>query len=201
MKKQASEAGNAQQQPPPEIDDSLVLRLYKVIIERYREEIEAHESKSVADLKELIKPRDEKVLEIRDSMLSTFRPYIFTEHFSEAAKMCFSYVSSFKTISPPVSFWLSFSEMGELLAGDEIDKSILLCSLIRSIGSENAKIFVTDAKSSYVVFESAGRYFIADHGKKELTLAKSFEECMAHMKGKPIYMFSDREYEDFGEQE
>jgi hypothetical protein len=202
MKKQA----DSQKQEPPKAqaaiapDDEARLKLYRIIIERYREEIEGHESKSVSDLKGLVQPRSETILSIRDSILETFRPYVYAEHFLQAAKMCFSYVSSFKPVSAPVSFWLSFSEMKELMAGDEIDKSILLCSLVRSIGSESAKIFVTDSKASYVVFEDKGVHYFADHSKPGLLEAKGWQECLALMRGKPIYAFSDKEYEDFAEE-
>lgn len=203
MKKQpgASQPAPPPVQPKEPSEDEVRLRLYRIIIERYREEIEEHEVKSVSDLKGLVQPRSETILSIRDSMLDTFRPYVYAEHFLQAAKMAFSYVSSFKPVSAPVSFWLSFSEMKDLMAGDEIDKSILLCSLIRSMGSESAKIFVTDSKASYVVFEDKGAHFVADHSKDELCQAKGWQECLALFRGKPIYAFSDKEYEDFSEQE
>jgi hypothetical protein len=182
-------------------DDDIRLKLYRIIIERYREEIEAHEMKSVSDLKGLVQPHNEKIIEIRDSILGSFRPYIYDEHFLSAAKMCFSFVSSFRTISPPVSFWLTFSEMKELMAGDDIDKSILLCSLYRAIGLENAKVVMADTKNSYVAFEFSGKHYLSDHTKSEITEATGWQECIGLMKGKVLYTFSDKEYEDFSEQD
>lgn len=203
MKKPEDKSGQGEGQPSassPPSDEGARMGLLRIIIERYREEIELHESKSVTDLKGMVQPHSAEIISMRDSILSSFRPYVFEEHFPEAAKMCFSFVRSFATISPPVTFWLAFSEMREIMAGDEIDKSILLCSLLRAAGSENARVFVTDSKNSYVAFEFSGRHFLADHEKESLSEAAGWEGCLTLMKGKLIYSFNDREYEDFQEQ-
>ncbi|MCX8174703.1 MAG: hypothetical protein N3E51_00655 [Candidatus Micrarchaeota archaeon] len=194
-------SGQASPEPPePEVSEQeLRLRLYKLIIERYRDMIEDCERKTVTDLKGLIAPNSEPIAKIRDSIISDFHPYIFEQHFPEASKMAFSYVSSFRTISPPVSFWLTFSDMQELMAGDEIDKSILLCSLLRSLGCENAKVLVTDSKKAYVLFEHQGRSFVANHSQKELSSYESSQQALSSLSGKALYAFNDKEYEDFQE--
>ncbi|MCX6769488.1 MAG: hypothetical protein NT051_02285 [Candidatus Micrarchaeota archaeon] len=199
LKKQPAQPVPEPKEPEPENGDELKLKLYRLVIDRYREEIEAHETKSVSDLKALILPRGEKIIEIRDSILESFRPYIYQEHFLPAAKMCQAFISSFKTVQLPVSFWLDFAEMKQLMAGDEIEKSILLCSLLRSIGSENAKVIVTDAKSSYVAFEYVGKQYLAGHQGAEISEFPGWQECLGAIKGKAIYSFNDNEYEDFQE--
>lgn len=182
-------------------DDELRLALYRLIIDRYRGKIEEYETKSVSDLKQLVLPHDPKIAELRESIAEDFHPYVYEEHFLSAAKMAFAAVSSFRTIAAPVSFWLSFSEIQELGAGDEIDKSIFLCSLIRSLGSENAKVFVTDSRNSYVLFQFSGKSFVADHSQKELQQFESGEAALSSLKGKLLYAFNDRDYEDFQEAE
>ena len=119
---------------PEPSEEELKLQLYKLIIDRYRDKIEEYETKSVSDLKDLVQPRNEKIAELRESICAGFHPYVYGEHFPAASKMAFEFVSSFRTLPLPVSFWLSFEEMQELMAGDEIDKSILLCSLLRALG-------------------------------------------------------------------
>lgn len=179
-------------------DDALKLRLCRLIIDRYRGKIEEYESKSVSDLKLLIQPRHPVILRVKESISENFHPYIYDEHFLEAAKMAFSHVSSFKTVSSPVPFWLTPDEVSELMAGDEIDKSIFLCSLLRSLGSESARVFLTDAQNSFVTFEHQGKRFAADHsgrGIAELPEGRKLPE----MRGRPLYSFSDTEYEDFQE--
>ncbi|MEM4554269.1 MAG: hypothetical protein QXT25_00260 [Candidatus Anstonellaceae archaeon] len=200
MKKPKDEVHTSQPEPPTaQEDQQLKLKLYKIIIDRYREQIESYETKTVSELKTMVAPYDKKIEEIKETITSNFHPYIFSEHFLEAAQMAFSYVRSFQTISPPVSFWLSFQEMHSLLAGDEIDKSILLCSILRSLGCEKAKVVVTDDRSSFVVFEFDGKSFLASHSEKELKEFRSEKEAFSAMPGKPLYAFNDKVYEDFAE--
>ena len=197
---QKEEASAAAGEPEP-TDDEVRLRLFRLIIDRYRDKLEEYETKSVSDLKSLVQPRNDKILQVREVLLEDFHPYVYEENFLSAAKLVFSHVSSFRTISAPVSFWLEFSEMYELMAGDEIDKSILLCSILRSLGSENAKVFVTDTKNSYVLFQFAGKSFVADHSQKEILEKPTGAEALECLKGKILYSFNDKEYEDFQEGE
>ena len=202
MRKPSGQETGAQQQGEPAAggsEDELRLKVFRLIIDRYRELIEAQEQRSVSDLKGAVQPRNESIVAMRESLSSGFHPYVCEEHFPAAAKMAFEYVSSFRTIPLPVSFWLDFSEMQSLMAGDGIDKSILLCSLLRALGSESARVVVTDSRNAYVVFEFGGKSFLADHSKSQLLEAASEAEAKAAMSGKPIYSFNDLEYEDFQE--
>jgi len=184
---------------PEKPDNELSMKLYKLIVDRYREQIEDYEKKSIADLKGILKPHDAKIIEIRDSITHDFHPYVYDEHFLPAAKMCFTYVSTYKTLQLPISFWLSFEDMQNLMAGDEIDKCILLCALLRSLGSENAKVYVTEAKRAYVFFIFAGKKMFADFTQKDLSEVEDLNAASAQMKGKLLYSFNDREHEDFVE--
>jgi len=188
-------------EPCDHSEQELRISLLKLVIDRYREKIEEYETKSVADMKGMVTPREQHISEIKEKITEEFHPYVYDEHFLSAAKMCFEFVSSFRTVSLPVSFWLSFSDMKELMAGDEIDKSLLFCSLLRSLGSESAKVFVTDSRNSYVLFQFGGKSFVADHSKKELQAAESGAEAFKLLSGKILYSFSDKEYEDFAEAE
>lgn len=187
--------------PPSASDEEAKLRLYKLIIDRYRDKIEEYETKSVSELKLLIQPRHPIVLKVKESITGNFHPYIYDEHFLSAAKMAFSYVSSFKTVSLPVPFWLTFEDMQSLMAGDEIDKSIFLCSILRSLGCENAKVFLTDVQRSFVLFQFMGKSYIADHSKQEIEEKQAGKEALDSLPGKILYAFNDRDYEDFQEAE
>jgi hypothetical protein len=184
-----------------EPDNELRLKLHKLIIDRYREEIEEHENKTVSDLKSMIQPHEPIITKLRDSLLEGFRPYIYQEHFLSAMGMCCQYVSSFRTISPPVAFWLTFSDMQSIMAGDEIDKSILLCSLLRSIGSESARVFVTDTKNSYVLCQFGGKFHLNTHSNAAPSVCASEQEALLRISGKPLYSFNDRDYVNLSDEE
>jgi hypothetical protein len=185
--------------PPARSEEQLQLELCRIIIDRYRSTIEEFEAKSISDLKGRVRPHDAKIIELRDSITGDFHPFVFEEHFLQAAEMCFSFVSSFATISPPVSFWLEFSDMEKLMAGDEIDKSVLFCSLLRSLGCEDAKVLVNDSKRSCVLYSFGGKHYAAGVGKKGILEAKSREEALSLAEGKVLYCFNDKEHEDFQE--
>jgi len=193
----------AAQVAPPQATTSeskdAIIKLYRLIIDRYRDIIEVRETKSVSDLQRMIQPRDEIILKIRDSITEGFHPYVYEENFLQAAQAAFNAVSSFRTVSSPVSFWLSFSDMQALSSGEEIDKSIFLCSLLRALGSENAKVFVTDPKAAQVLFQFNGKSFIADCENPQLMEKASGAEALSSLKGKLLYSFNDKEYEDFQE--
>jgi hypothetical protein len=84
MKKPDSKPAGA---VPSESDCDLRLRLHRLIIDRYREEIEEHENKTVADLKSMIQPHEPIISKLRESLLEGFRPYIYQEHFLPALGM------------------------------------------------------------------------------------------------------------------
>ncbi len=206
MRKQAKSKEGQESQAAPAgaaepTEEELKLRLQRLIIDRYRDKIEEYETKSVSDLKSMVQPHDAKIKEIRDSITEDFHPYVYGEHFGSASAMAFEFASSFRTIAAPVSFWLSFSEIEEMGAGDEIDKSILLCSLLRSLGSENAKVFVTDTRNSYVLFQFGAKSFVADHSQKSLAQFDEGQAAISSLKGKLLYAFNDKDYEDFQEAE
>ena len=115
--------------------------------------------------------------------------------------MCCEYVASFATISPPVAFWLTFSDMQSIMAGDEIDKSILLCSLLRSIGSESARVFVTDTKNSYVLCQFGGKFYLNTHSGTTPSVCASEQEALLRISGKPLYSFNDRDYVNLSDEE
>ncbi|MFA6489655.1 MAG: hypothetical protein WCT52_03140 [Candidatus Micrarchaeia archaeon] len=195
--------GTAPAQPAAGADtiEEAKLRLYKLIIDRYRDKIEEYETKSVSDLKLLIQPRHPLIAKIKEAISENFHPYIYEENFLPSAKMAFSHVAAFKSVSAPVPFWLTLEEIQELMAGDEIDKSIFLCSILRSLGSENAKVFLTDTQNSYVLFQYMGKSYVADHSKGELVEKQSGKDALDSLQGKLLYAFNDREYEDFQESE
>lgn len=203
MKKAASDKEGAVSGVPPQgrTDEQLQLELCRIIINRYRATIEASEARSISDLKGRVRPHDATIIEIRDSITEDFHPFVYEEHFLQAAQMCFAYVSSFATVSPPVSFWLDFSDMQKLMGGDEIDKSVLFCSLARSLGCEDAKVIVTENKRSSVVFSFNSKFQVADPSQKQILEAPSFEGALSLLKGKALYSFNDKEHEDIGESE
>jgi len=180
--------------------------VYRKIIERYRELIEASESKSIPELRSLVRPQSSSVIELKDKLTKDFKPYEYEKDFLTAAQTAFEFVKDeIKTEHVPVEFWLSPKEILELKAADEMDKAILLCSLLIALGNRNAKVVVEmkgGLKHAFVMFSFGNRYFLFDPvhnvnlaGSKEILEAQISTE--RDEENKIVYEFNDMEYNEW----
>jgi len=180
--------------------------VYRKIIERYRELIEASESKSIPELRSLVRPQSSSVIELKDKLTKDFKPYEYEKDFLTAAQTAFEFVKDeIKTEHVPVEFWLSPKEILELKAADEMDKAILLCSLLIALGNRNAKVVVEmkgGLKHAFVMFSFGNRYFLFDPvhnvnlaGSKEILEAQISTE--RDEENKIVYEFNDMEYDEW----
>ncbi|MGC9149682.1 MAG: hypothetical protein ACP5FX_01015 [Candidatus Micrarchaeia archaeon] len=180
----------------------LLNRVYAKIIERYKKQIEEMEVKSIADLPLLITPKDEKVEELKREIIKKVEErsgevYSFNLHFLEAAKEAIKIINSFETVSLPLEFWFLPKEVIELRAGDLVDKAILLCSLLISLGNEGAKVLMKiepqkEKREAYVTFDFNGESYVFDISKKALRKTKKEKIC----KGAVVYEFNDKGYSE-----
>ncbi len=186
---------------PSEIEElKLKIELYRAILSRYESFIEESESKSVSDLKGLVRPYDHSVTEAKISILDMLHPYNPEEHFIQAADAAIARISKVHTVELPINFWLGFEQMDSIGAADEMDKAIYLCSILRSLECQNARVLITDSKKPYVLFEHKGVFHLANttsatrvYGTKEQVMATLGAD-------KPRYSFSDSAYEEYGQE-
>ena len=174
-----------------------VERIYKKIIERYRGLIEEHEAKSVVELRGRVKPNNQRIEKIAKEIMEKYHPYGFGENFLDAAKDAVEIVSKIKAVGLPVNFWFSYDEIFELGAADSMDKSILLCSILRALGSEDATVFLTSTKEAYVGWSAQREYFLFNAKINEVKEGETGE--LKKGIGGLLYSFNDKEYEDYSE--
>lgn len=177
------------------------IAVYRRIIERYREMIEKSETKTLTELRSLVKPKDAAVLKIRDEITDEFRPYFYDRHFGKAAEKAYHYVrEKIASEELPVDFWLTTEDMLELKVADEMDKGVLLCSLLRSMECEDAKVVVSSdgERHVFVGHSFGGRYVLVDPthgvvatGEREEVLRSRFSG-----RGATVYEFNDKEYDE-----
>ena len=180
--------------------------IYRKIIERYRELIEASESKSIPELRSLVRPQSSSVIELKDTLTKDFKPYEYEKDFLTAAQRAFEFVKDeIKTERIPVEFWLSPKDILELKAADEMDKAILLCSLLIALGNKGAKVVVEmkgGLKHAFVMFSSGNRYYLFDP-VHDINLAGSKEILEAQIstekdeENKIVYEFNDMGYNEW----
>jgi len=180
--------------------------VYKKIIERYKELIEASESKSIPELRSLVRPQSSAVIELKEKLTKDLGAYDYNTDFLATAQKAFQFVKDeIKTEHVPVEFWLSPKEILELKTADEMDKAILLCSLLIALGNRNAKVVVEmkgGLKHAFVMFSFGNRYFLFDPvhnvnlaGSKEILEAQISTE--RDEENKIIYEFNDMEYNEW----
>ncbi|MEM0475256.1 MAG: hypothetical protein QW343_00465 [Candidatus Norongarragalinales archaeon] len=183
--------------------------VYKKLIERYADVIEAGEEKTIPELRALINPEDETVRETKARILDEFPKYDFDKHFLRFADKAFEFIASLRPVHSGVrvSYWLSPREVIELGAADAFDKAVFLCSLLRAGGNTSARVRVIELEGGIqhpvVVFEFHGRVFLFDAEAKIRQSATSAEAlfakvcCGGKRATRLLYEFNDQNYEEF----
>ena len=180
--------------------------IYRKIVERYRELIEASESKSIPELRSLVKPQSSSILEVRGKITREFSQYSYENDFIAAAQKAYEFVKDeIGTEHVPVEFWLSPKDIVELKTADEMDKAIFLCSLLIALGNKGAKVVVEmkgGLKHAFVMFSFGNRYYLFDPvhnvnlaGSKEILEAQISTE--KDEENNIVYEFNDVEYNEW----
>lgn len=186
-------------------DCRLHLRLYQLILQRYRERIESDETKSIADLKLLVQPLHPLIQEEKHKLTNQFHPYIYTEHWQLAAELALRRCQEFTVVRLPLSVWLSFGDIVQLGAGDETDLTIFFCSLLRALEFSHTWVALNQEKEPAVIYGrqsdgSQGHFFAVSLSKGLLAQGGKDEVFKSlNQKSKLLYAFNDREYVDFSE--
>ena len=178
--------------------------LYKKIIDRYLETIEASEDKSVMELRSLVVPENPVIEKIASALKAYFRPYLYDKDFLKAAEKAFLYCrDEIRNEFLPLEFWLTPEDIFELKAADEIDKAILLCSLLLALENQSAKVVVETQQSTrhaFVTFDFNGEFHLMDPthdvnvtGEKEEVLKRQIKQ----QESKVIYEFNNFEYNEW----
>ena len=181
------------------------IKVLKIIISRYKEIIQRGETKTIADLKLMIVPDNETIVKKRNEITDKIRPYIYEQHFLDAAEEAHKIVSQIRTYSLQIDFWLTPEELIDLKGGDPMDKAIFLCSLLIALENIDSYVIVGINKGTKVAvgFTFNNEFHILDpiseihnKGEKEEIINKWFED------DKKIYEFNDRDYNEIkGEEE
>lgn len=177
-------------------EDGVKLKLYELIISRYREKIEESENRGISELRTRISPYNEFVKQLNERLCSELTPYEYEKHFPIAVQKAIEYIKSIKNIELPVTFWLEFETIDELKAGNLIDQALLLTSLLRSFGSQNAKIFITKSKKVYVGYSWKDEQYLINPESGSLLRGEDVQTVFFN--DSVLYTFSDLCFETYG---
>jgi hypothetical protein len=171
------------------------LKIYTLITNRYKDIIAEKERRSVSELRQRTSPYNDFVKKLREPLIQDLKPYEYGKHFFIATQRAINYIRQIRNIELRLTFWMSFEEIDELKAADTMDKAILLTALLRSLGSEDAKVYVTRSQRVYVGFKWEGISYLVD--PKTGSLLGGPDADNAFLKDPLSYIFSDLHFENF----
>ncbi len=177
-------------------DSEKKLRVYELILSRYKNQINEKEDKSLSEVRKLVSPYSDSLKSIKEKILKDLQPYVYEKHFFSAVQKCVDYIKSIENIYFPVHFWMSFEELDQFQAGPIMDQAILLCSLLRSLGSSDAKIYKTEDKI-YVGFKTNDESYLID--PRTGSMLRGIDAESAFKEDNLRYAFSDSYFESFEE--
>lgn len=184
-----------------EVEDlKLSLELHKLVLARYRKFIEDGEAKTVSELRSLVRPMDPQVVELKLTLLDSFHPYVYEAHFLPALQKALDAILSYRAVRLPLSFWMSFGDMVRLQAADDIDRAMLLCSLIRAFGNDTARVLIRRDKAAFVSFQHAGQTHLIDIERRVMSAFAPGDEKLRQIMYDIEYAFNDKEYEDLSKE-
>jgi hypothetical protein len=177
-------------------------KLYLLIIERYKEYIEQKEGLSVAELPTLVAPGGELVSKKVNEIKASFGNYSYDSNFYDASVMSFHFVrDEIEKVVLPLQFWLTPEEIISLGMGDDIDKNILLCSMLVALGNPSAKVLIhikDSSRKTSVYYEYVGKTYVLDNEDdvKSFNSTQDMLDSMSIDDDSTVYEFNDRTYRD-----
>lgn len=199
------------QNPDLKQEDSLQIKYFKLIINKYKDLINENERKTISQLKEMIKPSD---LTIK-GIVSKFTPigYDFNKDYVHTLRKVYNYLRNEITIvntDLKIQFWMSFSRIITEKVCAEENIATLFCSIMRSLQDNMAIIDVVlledDKVHSFVTTKIKETYYIFDLVQnipfdtyKDTDQNKLYEDYRLHGKKilRKIYSYNNLEYTDY----
>lgn len=177
------------------------VKLYEIILSRYREHIEKEETKTIPLIKKMIQSSNSHILALAETLKHSESPF----------KSAYEYIT-IKIASVPAiqtTFWLTISEMLNNGIATYEDKAILLCSLFRALGGESRVIIAQMSDGSdrpFVLLAFGDKTVLCDPNEKHgfLDFSGTKDEIIekyAHNGNKIqklLYEFDDKEYVQHG---
>lgn len=182
-----------------EMDAETKLKIYLLILSRYKNLIREKESKTISEIRQLVSPyNNEFARKLKDRFTTDISNYDYENNFFTVVERAIEYMKKIRTCEFTIPFWMTFEEITELKISDSANKAIFFATILRSLGSENVMVVVTKSKRQYVKFEWGGdKYlFVPETG----SLLRN-EDVKRVLESDPAaYAFSDLSYENYEEE-
>ena len=181
------------------IDAETKLKIYTLILNRYKDLVGEKESKTISEIRQMVSPYNNEFLKkIKNELISGIPSYQYENNFFIAVENAVEYMKKIRTCEFTIPFWMKFEEVLELKITDPANKAVLFAAILRSLGSENVRVIVTKGRKQYVRFEWGGDdyLFVPETGSllRNEDVARLFEA------DPPAYAFNDLSYENYEEE-
>ncbi|MFH2105717.1 MAG: hypothetical protein ABII22_00505 [Candidatus Micrarchaeota archaeon] len=133
-----------------DLDIETKLKLYSLVVSRYKDIISEKEQKSITEMRSRIEPYSDFVKSLRQTIAGGID---YDTDFMSAVQKFAAYIRKIKNFEFLFNFSMDFKEIEKLSAAPIMDKALLLASLLRSIEAKNTRIYVTDSGRIYVGFD------------------------------------------------
>ncbi|MEK6982045.1 MAG: hypothetical protein AABX38_03890 [Candidatus Micrarchaeota archaeon] len=180
-----------------EIDAVIKIKFYDLVIARYKDLISEKETKSISDIRQKCSPYNKFIENLSKQITTEIKNYEYENNFLQALEKILEYIKTIKVLELNFDFWLSEKDIDNLKVGTKMDKSILLCSLIRSIGSGNCVVVVTKSKTNYISLEYKNDRYVINQESGSILKGEDIEQLFE--RDAIDYSFSDLSYEDYSE--
>jgi len=192
-------------------EDASIKKYYEIILNKYKDEINETEKKTISEIKEMVKPTDLTV----KSLVSKYQPisYDFNKDYLNTLKQIYNYLKSDIEViqnNLKILFWIDFSSVIKNKIADEQDISILFCSCMKALTDEDARIEIVmldDEKiHAFVKTKYKNTFYIFDLTQKiPFDMFKNTDEKQLYQEynfntskiAKRIYAYNQYEYIDF----
>ncbi|MFH0906113.1 MAG: hypothetical protein V1824_02140 [archaeon] len=117
-------------------------KYYELIIDKYKDLINDLEKKTISEIKDMIRVDDLTIKNI----IAKYRPigYDFSKDYLETLHKIYNKLLEIDVVKTDIKvlFWIDISKIIKNNISDEQDISILLCSIMQSLGDSNATVNV-----------------------------------------------------------
>ena len=177
------------------IDNETKLKIYMLIVSRYKQSISEKEQKSITEIRQRCSPYSDFIKKLKERLVGEVINYSYENDFLHAVERVLDYARSIKNFELLIPFWMNFEEIDEIKAASPIDKAVLIVALLRVFGSESARVFVTKSKRNYASFEYKEKKYIIIPESGSLLVGDDADKTIRE---DPLaYAFSDLLFESY----
>ena len=177
-----------------ELDVETKLKLYMLIVNRYKDLISEKEEQSITELRNRISPYNDFIRELRKRLSEG---HDIEADFLSVVQKFILYIRKVKNFEFLFNFWMKFEEIDEIGAAPVMDQALLLTSLLRSIDAKDPRVYITKSERIYITFEHNGDKYLVIPETGSLLVGNDVKNVFDN--DKPAYSFSDLVYENYEE--